>query len=70
MARQFCLSPVYLLGMKKEQSETSERLIRVLAIRRGKPVELRVHYERATSNGCATFRLFGIEDVHTSTRAA
>jgi hypothetical protein len=54
--------------MKKEQSETSERLIRVLAIRRGKPVELRVHYEKATSGGCATFRLFEIEDVHTGTR--
>jgi hypothetical protein len=53
--------------MKKEQCETSERLIRVLAIRRGKPVELRVHYEKADLNGCATYRLFEIEDVHTGT---
>jgi hypothetical protein len=49
--------------MKKEQSETSERLIRVLANRRGKPVELRVHYEKANSNGCATYHLFEIEEV-------
>jgi hypothetical protein len=53
--------------MKKEQSETSEKLIRVMAVRRGKPVELRVHYEKANFNGCATYRLFEIEDVHSCT---
>jgi hypothetical protein len=56
--------------MKKEQSETSEKLIRVMTIRRGKPVELRVHYEKANSHGCATFRLFEIEDVNISTSTA
>jgi hypothetical protein len=56
--------------MKKEQSETFERLIRVLAVRRGKPVELRIHYEKASSNGCATYRLFEIEDINTSTSTA
>jgi hypothetical protein len=49
--------------MKKEQSESSEKLIRVLATRRGEPVELRVHYEKANANGCATYHLFEIEEV-------
>jgi hypothetical protein len=56
--------------MNKERSEPSERLIRVLAVRRGKPVELRVHYERAHSNGCDTYRLFVIEDADLGTGTA
>jgi hypothetical protein len=53
--------------MKQQASETIERLIRVRATRRGKPVELRVHYERATANGCDTYRLFAVEDTDLST---
>jgi hypothetical protein len=53
--------------MKNNATETIERLIRVRAERRGKPVELRVHYERATVGGCQTYRLFSVEDAHIST---
>jgi len=41
-----------------------------MAERRGKPVELRVHYEKATGNGCSTYRLFRIEDAETGTSTA
>jgi hypothetical protein len=67
IASWFCHGPLYLLGMKKEHSETSERLISVLAVRRGKTVELRVHYEKSQSNGCTKYSLFNVEDVHTGT---
>jgi len=57
-------SRVYPLGMKQETVETIERLIRVRAVRRGRPVELRVHYERAsTADGCETYQLFAVEDL-------
>ena len=50
--------------MKQETVETIERLIRVRAVRRGRPVELRVHYERAsTADGCETYQLFAVEDL-------
>lgn len=52
---------VYLLGMKNTE-ETVERLLRVRATRRGQPVELCVHYERAVESGCITFKLFSVED--------
>jgi hypothetical protein len=53
--------------MKTKPAETIERLIRVRATRRGKPVELRVHYERASHNGCDTYRLFRVEEAESST---
>ena len=53
--------------MKQKTAETIERLIRVRAMRRGIPVELRVHYERASLNGCDTYRLFAVEDTDTGT---
>lgn len=53
--------------MKHEMSDASgtatERLIRVRTTRRGKAVELRVHYETVRENGCDTIRVFLIEDV-------
>jgi hypothetical protein len=50
--------------MRQETVETIERLIRVRAVRRGRPVELRVHYERAsTADGCETYQLFAVEDI-------
>lgn len=58
---------VYPLAMKNNTSEPVERLIRVLAVRRGKPVELRVHYEHASVDGCETYRLFSVEDAHMGT---
>jgi hypothetical protein len=53
--------------MKNESPETIERLLRVRAARRGKPVELRVHYERCSVNGCYTYRLFSVEELREST---
>jgi hypothetical protein len=44
-------------------SDSSERLIRVLADRQGISIELRVHYEVATENGCRTFRVVSVEDI-------
>ncbi|HVW86673.1 MAG TPA: hypothetical protein VHB50_18435 [Bryobacteraceae bacterium] len=49
--------------MKTNAAEKTERLIRVRATRRGKPVELRVHYEKSQANGCNTYRLVNVEDV-------
>jgi hypothetical protein len=49
--------------MKNVVPETTERLIRVRTTRRGVPVELRVHYEVASENGCDTIRVFLIEDA-------
>jgi hypothetical protein len=49
--------------MSTNSSETRERLIRVLALRRGIPVELRVHYEITRAGGCDTYRLFAIEEI-------
>ncbi len=67
MARRRAVSAgaeVYPLGMRQETVETIERLIRVRAVRRGRPVELRVHYERAsTADGCETYQLFAVEDI-------
>ena len=48
--------------MSKDMQAT-EKLIRVQTTRRGVPVELRVHYEIVRQNGCASFRVFLIEDV-------
>ena len=60
---------MYELGMRKESSESTERLIRVNTLRRGAPVEIRVHYEinRASASdtrvsGCDIIRLFSVED--------
>lgn len=53
--------------MKQDTVETIERLIRVRAVRRGKPVELRVHFERTTRNGCETYNVFSVEDTESST---
>ena len=62
-----CSPGVYPLGMKHETVETIERLIRVRAVRRGLPVELRVHYERAsTTDGCETYQLFVVEDMESA----
>lgn len=55
------------VDMKTKPAETIERLIRVRASRRGKPVELRVHYERASVQGCDTYQLFRVEEVGSST---
>jgi hypothetical protein len=53
--------------MKNNALESTERLIRVLTVRRGKPVELRVHYERTSNDGCDTYQLFSVEDAHFGT---
>ncbi len=53
---------VYLLGMKNTAYDNMERLLRVKATRRGQPVELCIHYERAEERGCVTFRIFSVED--------
>ena len=50
--------------MKNDSRETIERLLRVRATRRGKPIELRVHFERASFKGCDTYRLFSVEDAN------
>jgi hypothetical protein len=63
------ISPVYHLAMKNNTAEAMEHLLRVRTTRRGKPVELCVHYERAASSGegCVTYRLFSVEDDSFST---
>ena len=48
--------------MKKDSFDAKERLIRVLATRRGTPVELLVHYEITRVDGCDTYRLFRLEE--------
>jgi hypothetical protein len=53
--------------MKNDSSDTIERLLRVRVSRRGKPVELRVHFERGVAGGCETFRLLSMEELHEST---
>jgi hypothetical protein len=54
--------------MKNDPPDTIERLLRVRVSRRGKPVELRVHYDRGFVNGCDTFRLFSVEELDESTQ--
>jgi hypothetical protein len=54
---------MYLLGMRNELPETTEKLIRVRASRRGVPVELRVHYETTKNAGGVTIQLFSVEDA-------
>jgi hypothetical protein len=49
--------------MNTNTAETRECLIRVWALRRGVPVELRVHYEISQVGGCDTYQLFVIDDV-------
>ena len=49
--------------MKEDSSGLYEKLIRVIAVRRGTPVELRVHYECATIKGCYTYRLISLEEA-------
>jgi hypothetical protein len=49
--------------MKKNSSGARERLIRVIAVRRGAPVELRVHYECANQKGCNIYRLLAVEET-------
>ena len=49
--------------MKKDSSVVSEKLIRVIAVRRGTPVELRVHYECVKIENCNTYRLIALEEV-------
>jgi hypothetical protein len=44
-------------------SDSSERLIRVLADRQGATVEIRVQYEVASLDGCRTFRIIKLEDI-------
>jgi hypothetical protein len=53
--------------MKNALAESIEHLLRVRVSRRGKPVELCVHYERRIVNGCYTFRLFSVEELDEST---
>jgi len=59
---------MYLLGMNREISETSEHLTRVMAPRRGRPVERIVHYEKSLVKGCNTYRLILVEDAEPGTR--
>ena len=47
-----------------QASGTIEKLIRVRAERRGKPTELRVHYEKVTVNGCDTYTIFSVEEAN------
>jgi hypothetical protein len=42
---------------------TEERLTRALIARRGKPVELLVHYEWTRSTGCIRFQVLSIEEL-------
>jgi hypothetical protein len=49
--------------MRKEFSEPTEHLIRVRAIRRDAPVEIRVHYDVIRVSGCDIIRLFSVEDT-------
>ena len=59
--------PVYLMGMKNNAARAHgkiEKLIRVQADRRGKPTELRVHYQKVSVNGCATYTIFSVEDAN------
>jgi hypothetical protein len=55
---------MYPWAMKIHATESRERLIRVRAKRRGVPVELLVHFERASLNGCDIYRLFSVEDAN------
>jgi hypothetical protein len=43
-------------------SETSEKLIRLKANRRGAAIDLRVHYEIRRENGCDTYRIITIDE--------
>lgn len=49
--------------MRNDPPETTEKLIRVRASRRGIPVELCVHYETTQTAGCVTIHLFSVEDA-------
>jgi hypothetical protein len=58
---------VYLWGMKNNAAQAhgkTEKLIRVRAERRGEATELRVHYEKASVNGCDTYTIFSVEDAN------
>lgn len=44
-------------------SENQERLLRVIASRRGNPIEIRVHYEVERVGQCDTFHLFAMEEL-------
>ncbi|HWD99136.1 MAG TPA: hypothetical protein VG345_08870 [Bryobacteraceae bacterium] len=43
--------------------EISEKLTRVRTERRGKPVELRIHYGTAAEKGCTMFTILAMEEV-------
>jgi hypothetical protein len=44
-------------------TEISEKLMRVCTERRGKPVELRIHYRAAVEKGCTVFTILAMEEV-------
>ena len=48
-----------------ESAEAEEKLIRVLATRRGMPIELSVHYEIIRRNRCNLYRLLTIQSTGT-----
>jgi hypothetical protein len=44
-------------------TEISEKLMRVRTERRGKPVELRIHYRAAVEKGCTVFTILAMEEI-------
>jgi hypothetical protein len=44
-------------------TEAREKLIRLRANRRGIPVDLRVHYEVISEDGCDTYRIITIDEI-------
>lgn len=60
------VSMVYLLAVPGTIPEPEERLIRLLAPRREREIELRVHYEITRtneSNGCKLYRIITIDET-------
>jgi hypothetical protein len=49
--------------VKDTPNVSAEKLIRVRAQRRGKAVELRVHYAASSQNGCTIFTILGIDEL-------
>ncbi len=48
--------------MNNEAFEFEESLIRVRTVRRGNPVELRVHYAVSQAAGCLNYQILTVEE--------
>jgi hypothetical protein len=44
--------------------EPEEKLIRLLAPRRERQIELRVHYEITRRNGCSVYKIITIDEIN------